>query len=214
MCRVIEDHRSTADDLTTIRTKHLRAYLLHSKAVSRERLLTFSDKDELIRFIQARRRNELIDQPTANVVVEPSTKEFVRLTLDDLTSLESIEGLTIRQLKDLLRQNFVSIKGCLEKRDLIDKVQLLFQDHQQSHEHGKRSSLCFFRRNDSSFVLTLVVEGSRSDDNLCKVCLDAPSDCVFLDCAHLCTCVRCGKRLSECPLCRSYIVRVVRIFKG
>jgi len=44
--------------------------------------------------------------------------------------------------------------------------------------------------------------------------MDANIDCVFLDCGHLCTCVQCGKRLSECPLCRSYIIRVVRVFKS
>ena len=159
MCRVIEDRRSTADDLTKIRVKHLRAYLLHSKVVSRERLLTFVEKDDLIRFIQARRRTEVSGEQreVPNIVVEPSivpTKEFVPLTLDDLSSLESIDGLTVRQLKDLLQQNFVSIKGCLEKRDLIDKVQLLFQDHRQSHEHGKHS--LFFLRDDwpLSFVFT------------------------------------------------------------
>jgi hypothetical protein len=145
MCQVIEDDRSTDEDLMKIRTKHLRAYLIHSTGVSRERLLTFAEKEDLVRVVRTRNRSEVIVEPTPNiVVVEPPivpTREFVRLTLDELSSLDSIEGLTIRQLKDLLRQNFVSIKGCLEKGDLIDKVQLLFQDHQQSHEPGKDERL-------------------------------------------------------------------------
>ena len=50
-------------------------------------------------------------------------------------------------------------------------------------------------------------------DFLCKVCMDAPVDCVLLDCGHMLTCVRCGRQLAECPVCRQYVVRVVHAFK-
>lgn len=59
------------------------------------------------------------------------------MTLNELSSLESIDELTIRQLKDLLQQNFVSTKGCLEKQDLIDKVQLLYRDQKHANQTGK-----------------------------------------------------------------------------
>lgn len=49
---------------------------------------------------------------------------------------------------------------------------------------------------------------------LCKVCMDAPLDCVLLECGHIASCVNCGKQLAECPICRQYVVRVVRIFKA
>ncbi|CAF4559249.1 unnamed protein product [Rotaria socialis] len=52
------------------------------------------------------------------------------------------------------------------------------------------------------------------DSELCKICMDAIVDCVFLDCGHMVTCVKCGKLLAECPICRSNIVRVVRVFKS
>ncbi len=48
---------------------------------------------------------------------------------------------------------------------------------------------------------------------MCKVCMDAPVDCVLLDCGHMLTCVRCGRQLAECPVCRQYVVRVVHAFK-
>lgn len=50
-------------------------------------------------------------------------------------------------------------------------------------------------------------------DFLCKVCMDAPVDCVLLDCGHMLTCVRCGRQLAECPICRQYVVRVVHAFR-
>lgn len=50
-------------------------------------------------------------------------------------------------------------------------------------------------------------------DYLCKVCMDAPVDCVLLECGHMLTCVKCGRQLSECPVCRQYVTRVVHAFR-
>ena len=47
---------------------------------------------------------------------------------------------------------------------------------------------------------------SRVDDELdaaCVVCMDAPSEVLFLPCAHRCTCFECARQLAECPLCRA-----------
>jgi hypothetical protein len=44
------------------------------------------------------------------------------------------------------------------------------------------------------------------------VCLDAPRNTVFLECGHVACCRNCSKRLSDCPVCRQRIVRVVDIF--
>lgn len=51
------------------------------------------------------------------------------------------------------------------------------------------------------------------DEILCKICMDASVDCVFLECGHMVTCVQCGKQMNECPICRQYVVRVVRTFR-
>lgn len=42
--------------------------------------------------------------------------------LSDLTDLEDIEGLTVRQLKEILARNFVNYKGCCEKWELMEGV--------------------------------------------------------------------------------------------
>ena len=52
------------------------------------------------------------------------------------------------------------------------------------------------------------------DSDLCKICMDNPVDCVMLECGHMCTCTTCGKQMAECPICRQYVVRVVRTFKA
>ncbi|RMC05765.1 hypothetical protein DUI87_17308 [Hirundo rustica rustica] len=68
-------------------------------------------------------------------------------------------------------------------------------------------------------LLNEVMEGERmqlneDDDNLCRICMDAVIDCVLLECGHMVTCTKCGKRMSECPICRQYVVRAVHVFKS
>ncbi|CAF0868565.1 unnamed protein product [Rotaria sp. Silwood1] len=286
ICLLIINERTTYDQLASIRIKHLRAYLIHSKKVSLNRLESCFEKQDLINLIQSEKspiseesyvfverssttnnnNHQQVQQSTvntdeeilsSNVVnssfptnetetetpietssvninsslptneseietsIEPtslinsnssiSTNESEiktsieisssktnsnRIALNDISSLESIHNLTIRQLKDILKQNFVSMTGCVEKKELINKVELLFQDYQKQKQ------------------LNTNITNEQSDEDLCKVCMDAKIDCVFLDCGHLCTCIRCGKQLSECPLCRCYIIRVVRVFKS
>lgn len=52
------------------------------------------------------------------------------------------------------------------------------------------------------------------DENLCKICWDEPIECVILECGHMACCLNCGKQMSECPICKQYVVRVVRFFKA
>lgn len=116
--------------------------------------------------------------------------------------------------------NRIDFKGCCEKGELLERVQRLWKDLQTSP--GKLSISSF-----SHFIVILIhsiiihfnafsfsaVEKLSADD-LCKICMDAPIECVLLECGHMATCTSCGKVLSECPICRQYIVRVVRFFKA
>ena len=36
----------------------------------------------------------------------------------------------------------------------------------------------------------------------CCICMSAPPDSVFVPCGHSCTCLDCGKKCKECPVCR------------
>merc|ERR1712020_205779 len=83
-------------------------------------------------------------------------------------------------------------KGVVEKDELLKIVTRLWKQEQKAEE-GKDSI---------------------RDEELCKICMDHPVDCVMLECGHMCTCTRCGKQMAECPICRQYVVRVVRTFKA
>ncbi|XP_017771772.1 PREDICTED: E3 ubiquitin-protein ligase RNF34 [Nicrophorus vespilloides] len=139
--------------------------------------------------------------PPADPIPEPSTNAgegsqadsspLQRLKLSDFHSPENLNDLSVKQLKELLNLNRVDYKGCVEKAELLERVNRLWQD-------------CHMRKTD---------ESNENFNELCKICMDAQLDCVLLECGHMATCIDCGKRLAECPICRQYVTRVVRTFK-
>lgn len=111
--------------------------------------------------------------------------------LNDFDTLEEVENLTVKQLKQILTLNRVDYKGCCEKQELFERVSRLWKNLKSCPAIEKLPT-----------------------DELCKICMDAPIECVILECGHMATCTNCGKVLSECPICRQYIVRVVRFFRA
>ncbi|KAG7225929.1 hypothetical protein INR49_018530 [Caranx melampygus] len=155
---------------------------------------------------------EVPDPPTETVLAEPEVEDedqglclFVlvqtwdpeepqvpgrRASLSDLSCLDDIEALTVRQLKEILSRNFVDYKGCCEKWELMERVTRLYQDRQNLLA--------------ANAVNAQETGGGNAglEENICKICMDSPIDCVLLECGHMITCTKCGKRMSECPVCR------------
>lgn len=75
-------------------------------------------------------------------------------------------------------------------------------------------SMCIFSTKLLNLLLISEMLANTPTEMLCKVCMDAPLNCVLLECGHIASCVDCGKQLAECPICRQYVVRVVRTFKA
>ncbi|XP_032901841.1 E3 ubiquitin-protein ligase rififylin isoform X2 [Amblyraja radiata] len=125
-----------------------------------------------------------------------------RASLSDLTSVEDIEGLSVRQLKEILARNFVNYKGCCEKWELMERVTRLYNEQRDLQIHAAE-----LKTQDGG-------TGTSVDENLCKICMDSPIDCVLLECGHMVTCTKCGKRMSECPICRQFVIRAVHVFRS
>ncbi|MEE6469727.1 hypothetical protein FKM82_008739 [Ascaphus truei] len=128
-------------------------------------------------------------------VLEPGR----RASLSDIGSLDDIDALSVRQLKEILARNFVNYKGCCEKWELMERVTRLYNGQKDLQQ------MVFNAEDD---------QGGAGEENLCKVCMDSPIDCVLLECGHMVTCTKCGKRMSECPICRQYVVRAVHVFRS
>ena len=60
-----------------------------------------------------------------------------RMLLSEIRDTASIELLTVRQLKELLANNFVDYKGCCEKAELVMRVRQLWTDHQRNVDYGQ-----------------------------------------------------------------------------
>ncbi|NXF09918.1 RFFL ligase, partial [Smithornis capensis] len=116
-----------------------------------------------------------------------------KASLSDLRSIGDINALSVRQLKEILARNFVNYKGCCEKWELMERVTRLYREKDLQHLGGAGQP--------------------NTEDNLCRICMDAPIDCVLLECGHMVTCTKCGKRMSECPICRQYVIRAVHVFR-
>ncbi|KAL6456202.1 hypothetical protein MHYP_G00347440 [Metynnis hypsauchen] len=138
--------------------------------------------------------------------VSPTVRRSARASLSDLSSLEDVEQLTVRQLKEILARNFVSFSGCCEKWELVERVRRLYRENQDNRKSRENVS-CAVSADDGRTPLF-------SDENLCRICMDAAIDCVLLECGHMVTCTKCGKRMNECPICRQYVIRAVHVFKS
>ena len=41
-------------------------------------------------------------------------------------------------------------------------------------------------------------------ETICCICMDAPREMVYINCGHLCACVKCEQRIGDkCPICRT-----------
>ncbi|CAM1296764.1 Uncharacterised protein r2_g606 [Pycnogonum litorale] len=55
--------------------------------------------------------------------------------------------------------------------------------------------------------------------NICAVCYDKPMDSILYSCGHVCMCYNCamqqwhGEEAGRCPICRSIILDVIRIYE-
>ncbi|XP_049805708.1 E3 ubiquitin-protein ligase RNF34 [Schistocerca nitens] len=114
------------------------------------------------------------------------------ISLEDIKSAEEMEKLSVKQIKEILSLNRVDFRGCVEKSELIERLSRLWHDNHKSRTELDNLSL----------------------QELCKICMDAPIECVILECGHMAACMKCGKQLSECPICRQFVVRVVRTFRA
>ncbi|XP_045172014.2 E3 ubiquitin-protein ligase RNF34-like [Mercenaria mercenaria] len=142
---------------------------------------------------------------------EPDEKnegDMPRIKLEDIKSEEHIEQLSIKCLKRLLLNNFVDYKGCCERWELQERVKRLWNHDQINKQKADQ------QRKISDDPSLATSTSANSEDDMCKICMDASIDCVLLECGHMVTCTQCGKRLSECPICRQYVVRAVHIFKA
>jgi len=106
--------------------------------------------------------------------------------------IAKIEDLSVATLKLILHNNGVDYSDCLEKGELVHKI-----EKHCPHVIGVTTKSELF---------------NIPEQEQCIICYDSRIDCVLLECGHLAVCVTCSKNLRECPICRRLISRVVQTF--
>ncbi|KAJ2752375.1 hypothetical protein GGI19_003876 [Coemansia pectinata] len=136
----------------------------------------------------------------------PNLKDLVRANAN-------VGGLSIKTLKALLAKYHVDYSNIVEKQELVQRVERLVVNTKLEMGHEAAASTHSDSRAGGS--------GSThdADDNLCRICWDATTNSVFLNCGHMCTCLECGEKIvqsdrRECPICREYITRIVHVFRA
>ncbi|NXM31891.1 RFFL ligase, partial [Oxyruncus cristatus] len=147
----------------------------------------------LCKLLHVEDKNHSTFVPFQSTDSEDNLVQGRKASLSDLRSVGDINALSVRQLKEILARNFVTYKGCCEKWELMERVTRLYREKDPQHLGGAGQP--------------------STEDNLCRICMDAPIDCVLLECGHMVTCTKCGKRMSECPICRQYVIRAVHVFR-
>ena len=113
--------------------------------------------------------------------------------LADIKTEEDLQKLSEKQMKEVLEMCGVEMREDANEEKLLELLKQLWL-------HGERSH-------------AMMEEKYIADEEAakCKVCMDADIDCVILDCGHLVTCNQCGKKLTECPICRQQVLKVLCI---
>lgn len=150
-------------------------------------------------------------QPPASS--DSNNKTNRRASISDIKSVKDCEELNIKQIKEILSFNFVDYRGCFEKSELVEKLKLLYVSYDKNKKAENEINQQGKAKNNKSKGVSSSYENLNESD-LCKICMDNLIDCVLIDCGHMCSCVKCGKLLAECPICRQFVVRVVRVFKS
>lgn len=88
-------------------------------------------------------------------------RKRARASLSDISSLEDIEGMSVRQLKEILACNFVNYSGCCEKWELVEKVSRLYRESEENHK-TRRFILYFCFLKTAEFLVSSFWFGSAS----------------------------------------------------
>lgn len=54
----------------------------------------------------------------------------------------------------------------------------------------------------------------RAADHCCIICCESDRDALYMPCKHNTACLKCSKSLKDCPICRTKIEDIIRIYKN
>ena len=58
------------------------------------------------------------------------------------------------------------------------------------------------------------IVADKSHENSCIICIENDRDALYMPCKHNTACLKCSKNLKDCPICRTKILDIIRIYKN
>ncbi|KAI1288379.1 RNA-binding protein MEX3B [Halotydeus destructor] len=102
----------------------------------------------------------------------------------------------------------ITFDGSVKSLQLMPNEQIPKQTRTRQNQNGASGQ---------SAVAAPVVAPVAEARNECKVCFEREVDCVLISCGHQMICQKCAQYIvdngdRQCPICRSRIERVQRVF--
>ena len=173
------------------------------------------ERDERNRQIQLRllELDEARDATNADYWLQ----QYVRLVAAPPASIVEAEKLMSRHLLDVIHACAADrYTAVLARHNVLNWEQLRQCTDEQLGDWGvdavdvRRRLLAFDRApqeaaTSSTDSSCASITAARFEME-CVVCLNAPVDCLFISCGHVCCCVPCANNvtLTQCPLCRAH----------
>lgn len=70
----------------------------------------------------------------------------------------------------------------------------------------------YFKLNPLNFYASEIMQRSDMSLLLCIICMVNERSVAFIPCGHFGTCKMCSEKITECPICRSFIKYTQKVF--
>lgn len=194
-CLTMSSTRSSYDQLMSIDIKYLKLFLTNTNTSGLNRL---TEKSQFVDLVISRTRNEPNTSVSINVNTSlPDVSDLdnsnnnnykIRASLSDLTSIDDIEKLNVKRIKEILKSNFVHYTKSSERPELINKLKKLYISSEDNKKQNSR--LCLNECDLSLTDQTLLDQTVNTNQDICKICMEFYIDCVLSDCGHMIVCTQ------------------------
>jgi len=193
----MSSNKTTYNQLMNIDSKYIKLYLQYSNmAIDLNTDINQVDKFKLVELIINKSRNNDIEtnlninnnnirrnsMSLCNLSnIDSNERIKRRASLSDLKSIEDIENLNEKQIKQILIGNFVHFTPSSQRTDLVKKLKTLYLSTREINNNNNNvNSQQQINKNNNTI---------NSQDN-CKICMAYEIDCVLLDCGHMISCCK------------------------
>ena len=136
------------------------------------------------------------DTSLQNVKISTSECSDEQLTLNKAIVHEiKMNGTMSTELQESTSQGRLTLGISAEQHEAISKGLDIMSDK-------------FEDRNSKNF------EQAGADKDLCIICFERLTNCVFVPCYHMAACTNCASKLQFCPICRSNVADVKVIYRS